>query len=110
MAGSDDDDPGEEPNPEISLHALTGINTGCTMQLEVTVGRALLMALVDSGSTHNFVAEEVRDHLGWPIHVGRHGLKVAVANGDQLASEAYAATGRSTYMAKSSTWTATHFL
>lgn len=64
MVGSEDEDPGEEPNPEISLHALTGINTGCTMQLEVTVGGALLMALVDSGSTHNFMADEVRGQLG----------------------------------------------
>lgn len=63
MAGDDTEDLDEEPNLEISLHALTGLNTGHTMQLEVTVGDTILMALVDSGSTHNFVAEEIHDHL-----------------------------------------------
>lgn len=109
VARSDDGDPGEESNPEILLHALTGINIGRTMQLEVMVGGALLIALVDSGSTHNFVAEEVRDHLGWPIHAGCHGLKVVWPMVSTRQAEAYAATKKSAYTARCSMWIATRF-
>lgn len=58
-------------NSEISLHTLTNINTGRTMQLEFTVGDAVVMALVDSGSTQNFVAEEIHSCLDWVMQVVR---------------------------------------
>lgn len=43
----------------ISLHALTGIRLGKTMQLHVAIQGDTVRALVDSGSTHNFIAAEI---------------------------------------------------
>lgn len=43
------------------------------MQMEVRVGDATLTALVDSGSTHNFVSKATRDQLSLtmqPTHTG----------------------------------------
>jgi hypothetical protein len=39
----------------ISLHALTDIDIGDTMKLQVTINGSMLVALVDSGSTHTFI-------------------------------------------------------
>jgi hypothetical protein len=39
----------------ISLHALTGIGIGDTMKLHVAINGSMLVALVDSGSTHTFI-------------------------------------------------------
>jgi hypothetical protein len=46
-------------DPTISLHALTGIQprTGHTMQIIVNVNGARHVALLNSGSTHNFIDE-----------------------------------------------------
>ena len=49
----------EDSAPEISLHAVTGTYTGGTMQLMVTIGTTDFIALVDSGSTHNFLSARV---------------------------------------------------
>jgi hypothetical protein len=57
-----DDDVAEEEVVEelgISLHAITGINVGETMKLQITIGGTPLVALVDTGSTHMFIKEEV---------------------------------------------------
>ena len=46
-----------DPNePLISLSAITGIRAEDTMQLHVQIGAHELTALLDSGSTHNFVS------------------------------------------------------
>lgn len=52
----EDEEEAAETDSEISLHALTGINTCRTMQLEVRVGDATLTTLVDLGTTHNFAS------------------------------------------------------
>lgn len=44
--------------PLISLHAIAGVRLGDTMQVRINLGGASLLALLDSGSTHNFVADE----------------------------------------------------
>jgi hypothetical protein len=72
-----DDDVAEEAVEElgISLHALTGIDVGETMKLQITIGGTPLVALVDTGSTHTFIKEEVATQLGlwvecpsrWPM-------------------------------------------
>ena len=54
--GDEEAEEGEDADtPHVSLHVLTGICTGQTMQLGVKVGTMELRALVDSGSTHNFI-------------------------------------------------------
>jgi hypothetical protein len=51
------DDEEEDCDPTISLRPLTGIQPKAsrTMQVSVSVGGVLLNALLDSGSTHNFI-------------------------------------------------------
>ena len=44
--------------PQISVHAITGIRTSETMQVCIQLGGISLLTLLDSGSTHNFVVEE----------------------------------------------------
>ncbi|WVZ58424.1 hypothetical protein U9M48_008700 [Paspalum notatum var. saurae] len=69
----------------ISLHALTGIDTGETMQLCIQIGGADLLALVDSGSTHTFIDRDTTNRLH--LHVTeRPGLTVMVVNGDRIPS------------------------
>jgi hypothetical protein len=41
---------------EVSLHVITGVSTGNTMQLVVQAAHHTIAALVDSGLTHYFVA------------------------------------------------------
>jgi hypothetical protein len=52
--------------PTISIAALTGIQprTGRTMQVYVMVQGVILRALLDFGSTHNFVDSEVAARVG----------------------------------------------
>jgi hypothetical protein len=61
-----DDDVAEEAMEElgISLHALTDIDVDETMKLQITIGGTPLVALVDTGSMHTFIKEEVTAQLG----------------------------------------------
>ena len=54
---ADAEDSGPENAPVFSLQALAGVSFADTMQLEVVLGAAALVALLDSGSTHNFISE-----------------------------------------------------
>ncbi|KAM0917971.1 hypothetical protein ACQ4PT_009355 [Festuca glaucescens] len=49
---------------QISLLAITGVRTSDTMQLKVRVGDRELVTLLDSGSTHNFINEEIAGNIG----------------------------------------------
>lgn len=69
----------------ISLHALTGTEVGNTMQLRINIHGTSLTALVDSGSTHTFIQENVAAKLGLQVDC-RPGLSVKVANGDKIPS------------------------
>jgi hypothetical protein len=44
--------------PIISVLAIAGVHTRETMQLGISIGGASFRALLDSGSTHNFITEE----------------------------------------------------
>jgi hypothetical protein len=74
-------------DPTISIHTLTGIRprSGKTMQLPIAINRVRLTALLDYGSTHNFVDLEAAVRVGLQFS-GRSGLQVAVANGDCIQS------------------------
>ena len=58
----DESDPGKDEatsdEPQISLHAIAGVCTSETMQVRIRIGGVSLLALLDSGSTHNFIAAE----------------------------------------------------
>jgi hypothetical protein len=68
---------------EISLNALSGMSTGQTMRLGVAMRNQSLIALVDSGPTHCFMAEHVARQLDLRP-VPRAGMTVGVANGERL--------------------------
>lgn len=62
---------------------LRGVSTGRTMKLHVFIHDVLLTALVDSGSTHNFLANGVAKRIGVQL-TPLQGMKVTVANGDHV--------------------------
>lgn len=73
--------------PTISVSALTGIHPHAakTMQVFVDVGGVRLTALLDSGSTHNFVDDAAAACACIKLR-HRAGLRVAVDNGDRIDS------------------------
>jgi len=77
------DDADSDGEPEISMHALTCIHAGDTMHLVTKIADRSLRALVDSGSTHSFIATSAASQLG-VVYESRPGLSVAVANGDRV--------------------------
>ncbi|KAJ4788910.1 polyprotein [Rhynchospora pubera] len=76
--------------PNISLHALTGIGTSQTMKLQVQVNNCTFIALVDSGSTHNFLSSTAACKIPTAF-VPRPGVRVRVANGDLLPTAGFCA-------------------
>jgi len=67
----------------VSLHALAGIRHERTMLLPVTIHGERLVALLDTGSTHNFLPAATMRRLALQPTGGDH-LRVTVANGDRL--------------------------
>ena len=77
----EDSTPAEE---DVSLHAIAGLRRTDTMQIRLRVGQASLMALLDSGSTHNFITEDAARRTGLPLQ-HRSGMMATVANGEHIA-------------------------
>ncbi|KAH9766092.1 hypothetical protein KPL70_002068 [Citrus sinensis] len=71
--------------PEISLHVISGVKALSTMQVEETIGSLTTIVLVDSGSTHNFISEDIARKLGLQPKVEEQ-FKVVVASGERLPS------------------------
>ncbi|XP_047057803.1 uncharacterized protein LOC124664296 [Lolium rigidum] len=67
----------------VSLHALAGIRHERTMLLPVTIQGEPLVALLDTGSTHNFLPAATMCRLALQP-TGGDILRVTVANGDRL--------------------------
>jgi hypothetical protein len=59
LALEDDEGDSGADEPQISVHMITGIRTSETMQVCIQLGGVSLLTLLDSGSTHNFIVEEV---------------------------------------------------
>ena len=67
----------------ISLAAIAGVRTEDTMQVYITLGNEQFVALLDSGSTHNFIRGDVARRVG--LHSSAcPGRGVIVANGDRV--------------------------
>ena len=79
---------GQEPaaQPQVSLYAIAGIRTENAMLLPVSVHGHRLVALLDSGSTHNFINADLlrRLHLSTAPHPN---MRVLVANSDRVPCE-----------------------
>lgn len=68
---------------EITLHALTGWSAPRTMRIKAAIGSHELVALVDSGSTHNFISERIAGTLSFTV-TPTEPFSVRVANGERL--------------------------
>jgi hypothetical protein len=71
--------------PTISVLAISGVHTKETMQLEIAIDGVSFLALLDSGSTHNFITEEAGRRTSLRLHP-QQGMRVTVTNGDRVAS------------------------
>jgi len=69
--------------PEITLHALTGWATPKTMRITTRIGSNDVIALIESGSTHNFISERLANALRILV-VPTTTFTVRVANGEKL--------------------------
>lgn len=73
----------EAEDPRISLLAMAGVRTCDTMQVCIRMGDTELLALLDSGSTHNFISEDAAARTA--LCLQPHGsMRVTVANGDRV--------------------------
>ncbi|XP_038972753.1 uncharacterized protein LOC103696780 isoform X1 [Phoenix dactylifera] len=79
----DENTTGEEAQPVISLHALSGWNGPRTMRVVACIQGHPLTVLIDSRSTHNFVSGRVAKLLQLPIDATVK-FGVRVANGEVL--------------------------
>ena len=71
-----------DAQPTISLYAIAGIRTANAMRIPVTINGCRLVALLDSGSTHNFIGTELLRHLH--LATSAHPtIQVLVAIGDR---------------------------
>lgn len=52
---------------EISLHAILGKTMGTTMKIKGEIGSRTILILIDSGSTHNFISEDMVHQMCLPI-------------------------------------------
>jgi hypothetical protein len=72
-------------DPTISLHTLTGIqpHSGRTMQVSVTINWFFLTALLEFGSTHNFMDTTAVERVRLVL-LEHRGFHVAIINGDRI--------------------------
>jgi hypothetical protein len=69
--------------PVFSLRAVAGVPSCDTLQVRVDLGAVTLVALLDTGSTHNFIGEDAAHRSGLAIQP-RPRLTATVANGERI--------------------------
>ncbi|PHU00599.1 hypothetical protein BC332_30386 [Capsicum chinense] len=80
-----EDVPTNSGEPAISLYAITRKQHVDAMQLQAVIDKKLLLSLVGSGSTHNFISSTAAQRLDLPIQ-RRRNLYASVANGEKISS------------------------
>jgi hypothetical protein len=87
IEGADDDQtsPNQgEDAPVFSLQAIAGVPIYKSLQVQASLGAATVVALLDTGSTHNFIAEAAARQTG--LHIQRRPrLTAMVANGERVS-------------------------
>lgn len=73
-------------NPEISIHVISGSHSPNTMRIVGTIHQQLVVILVDSGSTHNFLDPAIVLKAKLP-KLSSEVIGVKVANGQLMTSE-----------------------
>ena len=73
----------------VSLQAVAGIRAANSMLLPIVIKGEHFLALLDTESTHNFVAGETMRRLGLVPASGEH-LRITVANRDRMPCEGIA--------------------
>jgi hypothetical protein len=73
----------EEVTTDAMANALVGIRTAKSMVVPVLIKGERFLALLDTGSTHNFLRSDTMQCLGLATSGGEQ-LRVTVANGDRL--------------------------
>jgi hypothetical protein len=91
----------DDQDPVASLHAIIGIRTEDTMQLRVALNGQELLALLDTGSTHNFIdcTAAQRSRITLEPTLGRH---VKVANATRCSARGSIGRHQSTSTMKAS--------
>jgi hypothetical protein len=69
--------------PTISCHALVGINTPQTLNIEGYIKKKKVIMLIDSGSTHNFIHCKLAKALNCFIYPTLE-FQVMIANGETI--------------------------
>jgi hypothetical protein len=82
--GDDVDEDPEMEAPVFSLHAVAGVPVGRSILLRVVLGAATFVALVDTGSSHNFIGEAAAQRTGLDVQP-RPRLTATVANGEKVS-------------------------
>ncbi|WVZ80867.1 hypothetical protein U9M48_028309 [Paspalum notatum var. saurae] len=77
-------DESDTDTPVFSLHAVAGVPVNNTIQLQVLLGAATFVALIDTGSTHSFIGEAAARRMGLRIEP-RPQFTATVANGERVS-------------------------
>ncbi|GJS72729.1 reverse transcriptase [Tanacetum coccineum] len=72
-------------NPQITLNALSGLNSYKTMRVKYRIGKQVVHILIDCGSTHNFLDIHTAKKLGCRL-AKTTPMQVSVANGQRMMS------------------------
>jgi hypothetical protein len=72
-----------EVTPEISFHAIIGVEHPQTIRVLGKLQNKSLIVLIDGGSTHNFIDQAIATRFGLPI-VKDKKLQVVVANRERV--------------------------
>ena len=86
IAAADEEPAGDaqqEEAPVFSLRAVAGMPICDSMQVRASLGATTLVALLDTGSTHNFIAEDAARRTGLTVQP-RPRLTATVANGERV--------------------------
>jgi hypothetical protein len=79
-----DANPTNQDAPVFSLRAVADMPICDTMQARVVVGAAAFITLLDTGSIHNFIAEDAARRTGLAVHADPC-LTATVANDDRIS-------------------------